>query len=57
MIGGVVWVSVCVLAGYFFGNIPIVKQQLQRWSILAIIVVSVLPAVIEGWRQHRRARR
>ena len=46
MIGGVLWVSICVFAGYFFGNLPFVKKNFSL-VILAIIVISVLPAVFE----------
>jgi membrane-associated protein len=50
--GGVLWVAVCVFAGYFFGNLPFVKKNFTL-VILAIIVISVLPAVVEYLR-HRR---
>jgi len=46
VVGGVTWIAVCLLAGYFFGNIPIVKQNFSL-VILAIIIVSLIPAVIE----------
>jgi membrane-associated protein len=55
IIGGVLWVAVCVFAGYFFGNLPFVKKNFSL-VILAIIVISVMPAVIEYLR-HRRAGR
>jgi membrane-associated protein len=47
--GGVTWIVLLVSAGYFFGNIPIVKDNFSL-VILAIIAISVLPAVIEYWR-------
>jgi membrane-associated protein len=47
--GGVTWIVLLVSAGYFFGNIPIVKDNFSL-VILAIIVISVMPAVIEYWR-------
>jgi membrane-associated protein len=47
--GGVVWICAFVAAGYFFGNIPVVKDNFSL-VILAIIVISVLPGVIEYWR-------
>ena len=49
VIGGVVWIAAFVFAGYFFGNIPVVKDNFTL-VILAIIVISVMPAVIEYWR-------
>ena len=44
---------VCVFAGYFFGNVPIVKNNFSL-AIIAIVVISVLPAVVEYIR-HRRS--
>ncbi|MFF3102949.1 MULTISPECIES: DedA family protein [Viridibacillus] len=45
IIGAFLWVGICTLAGYFFGNIPIVKDNFSK-VILIIIFVSVLPAII-----------
>jgi len=53
--GGVGWVAVLTLGGYFFGNIPIVKRNFSI-VIMAIIVISMLPGVIEYLRQRRIAR-
>jgi membrane-associated protein len=53
--GGIVWVLGFVLAGYWFGNLPSVKRNFQ-WVILAIIVLSILPAVIELWRSRHDGR-
>jgi membrane-associated protein len=51
IVGGIFWVGVCVLAGYLFGNIPIVKKNFSI-AILAIVFISILPAIIEIIR-HR----
>lgn len=51
--GAVLWVASLSVAGYLFGNLPIIKNNLSL-VILAIIVVSVMPAVI-GYLKHRRA--
>jgi membrane-associated protein len=51
VIGGIAWVAICLFAGYLFGNIPLVKQNFTI-VIFAIIIVSILPAVIEYIR-HR----
>jgi len=53
IIGGVVWVSSFVYMGYFFGNLPIVKENFTL-LILAIIVISLLPLVIEFFK-HRHS--
>lgn len=54
-VGGVLWVVLCSVAGYFFGNLQIVQKNFSL-VILGIIVVSVLPAVYEGVREWRRSR-
>lgn len=53
MAGGIVWTASFLYGGYFFGNLPVVKQNFSL-VILAIIVLSLMPGVIEYWR-HRRA--
>ena len=53
VVGGLLWVFSITLAGYFFGNIPVVKNNFTA-VILGIIFVSVLPGLIEYLR-HRRA--
>jgi membrane-associated protein len=53
VIGGIAWIVLCTLAGYFFGNLPIVKENFSL-VILAIIIISILPGVIEYMR-HRLA--
>lgn len=54
-IGGLLWVFSLVLAGYYFGNIPIVKNNFT-YVIFAIIFISILPGVIEYLR-HRLSKR
>jgi len=51
IIGGVAWVLICVFAGYFFGNIPVVKKNFEL-VILAIILISFLPVFIEVWKSR-----
>jgi membrane-associated protein len=51
--GAVLWVASLTLAGYWFGNVPWIKQNLTV-VIVGIIVVSLLPVII-GWWQHRKA--
>jgi membrane-associated protein len=52
--GGILWVGVCVFAGYFFGNLPIVKKNFSL-VILGIIVVSIMPALVEYLRHRTQA--
>ena len=51
--GSIGWVLVFILGGYFFGNISVVKANFTL-VILAIIVISLLPGIIEYVRGRRR---
>lgn len=50
--GGIVWVTGLTLAGYFFGTIPIIQRNFET-VILAIILLSILPMVVEYVRARR----
>jgi membrane-associated protein len=52
--GGIAWVCTFLLGGYFFGNIPSVKNNFTV-VIIAIVILSVMPGFIEYWRQRRIA--
>lgn len=56
VMGAVAWVALFAYGGYFFGNLPIVKNNLFL-VLLAIIVLSILPMVIEIIRHRRAAQR
>ena len=51
--GAVAWVFLFIMMGYFFGNFPIVKKNFSL-VILAIIILSVMPGIIEFIRQRRQ---
>jgi membrane-associated protein len=51
--GTLLWISTFVLAGYFFGNIPFVKNNFTV-AIFAIIFISLIPGIIE-YMKHRKA--
>ena len=51
--GALLWVVSLSVAGYFFGNLPFIQNNLTL-VIFAIIFISVLPAII-GYLKHRRA--
>jgi membrane-associated protein len=44
--GGIFWIGSLLFAGYLFGNIPLVRDNFGL-VVIAIIVISILPAVIE----------
>lgn len=50
--GGLIWPGLFIFAGYFFGNVPIVKENFSL-VIIAIIVISVIPAVVEALRGRK----
>ena len=50
--GGIAWVALFTFAGYFFGNIPIVRNNFEV-VIIAIVLISLVPAVVE-WLKSRR---
>ena len=55
--GGIAWVVICTVAGYLFGQMPIVRDNFSLVA-LGIVVVSVLPMAVEifrGWLRSRRA--
>jgi membrane-associated protein len=52
VVGGVAWVLICVLTGFYFGNLPLVRSNFSL-VILAIMIISVLPGLIEFLRQRR----
>ena len=53
--GGLLWVLLFVLGGFYFGNIGIVRRNFSL-VIIAIVLISILPGVIEALRQRARSR-
>ena len=56
LIGGAAWVALFCYAGYFFGDLPIVQENLKL-LIVAIIVISILPAIIEVIRAKMKSKK
>ena len=54
--GGVLWVAVCVGAGYAFGNVPIVKENFTVVA-LGIVAVSLIPVVLEYLKHRKKGQR
>lgn len=52
--GGVLWIFSFISLGYFFGNIPVVKRNFTL-VIIAIIILSIVPSVVEVIKHRRRA--
>jgi len=55
-VGAVSWVALCLGAGWFFGNIPIIKNNFSLVTI-GIVFVSILPMLFEIIAHRRRQRR
>ena len=56
MIGAAAWVALLVYSGFLFGNIPWVKDNLA-YIVIAIVIVSVLPMVVQFLRERRARNR
>ena len=46
IVGGILWVLIATLAGYFFGNIPFVKENFSL-VIFGVVIISILPILFE----------
>jgi membrane-associated protein len=53
--GGVLWVGICVGAGYLFGNVPVIKNNFSLVA-LGIVAVSMIPMLVE-WIKHTQKKR
>jgi membrane-associated protein len=53
VVGAIAWVVIGVYAGYLFGGLKIVKENFSL-IIIAIVLISLLPAVFEFWRAKRQ---
>ena len=56
IIGGMAWVALFLFGGYFFGNLPFVQNNFS-FVLLAIIIISLTPAVIEIIRNRQESRK
>mgnify|MGYP000887084987 CR=1 FL=1 len=56
IIGGFVWVTSLVLAGYFFGNLPIIKDNFE-YAIYIIILLSLTPMIFEFIKHNMQKRK
>ena len=50
-LGAIIWVLVCVLAGYFFGNIPVIKNHLGAVTVMGLAIVILFFALSKVWQK------
>ena len=55
ILGSIVWINGLVFAGYFFGNLPFIKNNLTL-VILAIVAISLAPAIVQLIKSRRQSR-
>lgn len=53
VVGGFLWTSLFIFGGFFFGNIPIVRENFET-VIIIIILISILPMIVEAIKSKRR---
>ena len=53
LIGAAIWVLAFTLGGFFFADLPVVQNHFH-YVVVAIVIISVLPAVYEFWNAHRQ---
>jgi membrane-associated protein len=53
VIGAIAWISACTMAGFFFGNIPVVEKNFEL-VVIGIVFVSVMPAAWEWFRSRQQ---
>jgi membrane-associated protein len=51
--GGILWTALFIAAGYFFGNVPFVRNNFSL-VVIAIVLISVVPAVVEVIRNQKK---
>jgi membrane-associated protein len=56
VIGAILWITSFLFLGYFFGGLPVIKENFT-YVIIGIIILSVLPPVIELWKDKRRRKK
>jgi membrane-associated protein len=54
IMGGIGWVTICMGAGFLFGNVPIIKENFTLVTI-GIVIVSILPMVFEVLKHRRKS--
>jgi len=56
VLGGISWVALFSFAGYFFGNIPFIRDHFSL-VVVAIVLISLIPMVVEGLKVRSEGKR
>lgn len=52
ILGGACWVSLFLFSGYFFGNLPIVRDNFH-YTMVVIVLISIVPMIYEWWKNRK----
>jgi membrane-associated protein len=55
IVGGITWVALFLFAGYFFGNIPFIRDHFSL-VVLAIILISIMPMIYEAFKARQESK-
>ncbi|BCM90246.1 protein DedA [Abditibacteriota bacterium] len=55
VIGGISWIFSMTLLGYFLGNVPVVKDNLEK-AVIGIVILSIVPVILHAVKEKRAAR-
>lgn len=53
ILGGFIWVVLFLVGGYFFGNLPFIKQHFS-YVLIAIMIISIIPVIVEFIKEKRK---
>lgn len=55
VVGGIGWITLMSLLGYFLGNVPVIERNLEK-AVIGIVLLSVLPMVLHALKERKMAR-
>src|SRR5512146_2858663 len=55
LFGGIIWTALFTFAGYFFGNIPFIREHFSL-VVMAIILISIVPMIVEAVKARRESK-